>query len=522
MTTVEVLAPLRLETRFVPPAQRTDGVNEWMLRLRVYPDEFSIRRHVAPPTPEELDRLRKSVARMSRRSAAARKPMPSPRSRPSVGASRALGAVARARRDRRCGGQLVVDRTGEARARTVRRARARPDCRRNSRCGSFTPTARGSWPTTLTPNLAEIGNDLDLQTLFDDQPTLAPANCPRRGGCRTRARSRMSALRVDIDIGVDPADARRAGRARHRRQPTPPTSSTRTTRGGRMARARARHADQHRRGRADDGLRRAMPTRSFRSCTSTRRRRCRPRVVLGGLTGRVAPDALPMLGGDLDYFGPGSLAVQGFWPVLWGRALRDVIGAGDERNRARALGDQQPRRRRATARVPRRRAAVWPAADLHVRARGSMHRATIRSPASRRASASGRLPWRAGRAAAARAARGRVHRCGHGRLARCARRARADALLAGAGDRRSLRAAGAARCVRACRRSTRHGTTTPHARCATWPSPIAPIGRAPGEGPIPGPPLDEMEDLELLRSLPAMEPEPLFGLGGRSSDSSAI
>ena len=56
MTTVEVLAPVRLETRFVPPELRTDGVNQWMLRLRVYPDEFSIRRSLAPPTSDELDR----------------------------------------------------------------------------------------------------------------------------------------------------------------------------------------------------------------------------------------------------------------------------------------------------------------------------------------------------------------------------------------------------------------------------------------------------------------------------------
>ena len=52
-------------------------------------------------------------------------------------------------------------------------------------------------------------------------------------------------------------------------------------------------------------------------------------VVLTALTGRVAPAALPVLGGDLDYFGPGGLAVQGLWPVLWGRALRDVTGAGE-------------------------------------------------------------------------------------------------------------------------------------------------------------------------------------------------
>src|SRR5262249_162058 len=40
--------------------------------------------------------------------------------------------------------------------------------------------------------------------------------------------------------------------------------------------------------------------------------------------------ALPTLGGDLDAYGPGSLAVQGFWPVLWGRAFRDVTTSDAE------------------------------------------------------------------------------------------------------------------------------------------------------------------------------------------------
>jgi len=62
MSTVEVLAPLRLETRFVPPNLRADGVNEWLLRLRIYPDEFSIRRALAAPTADELDRLTEVVA----------------------------------------------------------------------------------------------------------------------------------------------------------------------------------------------------------------------------------------------------------------------------------------------------------------------------------------------------------------------------------------------------------------------------------------------------------------------------
>jgi hypothetical protein len=65
VSAVEVLAPVRLETRFVPPNLRDDGVNQWMLRLRIYPDEFSIRRTLAPPNSDELDRLAEVVAKMS-------------------------------------------------------------------------------------------------------------------------------------------------------------------------------------------------------------------------------------------------------------------------------------------------------------------------------------------------------------------------------------------------------------------------------------------------------------------------
>src|SRR5829696_8823230 len=105
MTSVEVLLPLRLETRFVPPAERTDGVDEWMLRVRIYPDEVSIRRTVAPPSSAELDRLEEAVAAISAvppRSVAA-----------GVGADRAFLLW------RRCvvddgDGDLRVDRSAEA------------------------------------------------------------------------------------------------------------------------------------------------------------------------------------------------------------------------------------------------------------------------------------------------------------------------------------------------------------------------------------------------------------------------
>ncbi|MCC7125205.1 MAG: hypothetical protein IT178_10185, partial [Acidobacteria bacterium] len=44
------------------------------------------------------------------------------------------------------------------------------------------------------------------------------------------------------------------------------------------------------------------------------------------------------------------------------------------------------------------------------------------------------------------------------------------------------------------------------------PSLVAPVGRAPGEVAIPGPPYDEIEDAALLRRLPTLEPEQLIAL----------
>ncbi|NEW28856.1 hypothetical protein [Nocardia cyriacigeorgica] len=53
MTTIEVLAPLRIETRFRPPDPE-DPASPWVLRLRVFPDEFSMAHPQPAPTPEEL------------------------------------------------------------------------------------------------------------------------------------------------------------------------------------------------------------------------------------------------------------------------------------------------------------------------------------------------------------------------------------------------------------------------------------------------------------------------------------
>jgi len=174
MSSVEVLAPVRLETRFVPPDLRDDGVNEWMLRLRVYPDEFSIRRSLAPPTSDELDRLTEVVARMFAVPA-----LPEADAFASfssaVGAGRAHG-LWRAHVVPDGAGGLTVDRTGEADhvPFSVHGPAGLPD-----RLQVWLIHADGTrqLAATLMLDLVAIGDDLDLAQ-FDDPPTLAAGQLP--------------------------------------------------------------------------------------------------------------------------------------------------------------------------------------------------------------------------------------------------------------------------------------------------------------------------------------------------------
>lgn len=141
MSTVEVLAPLRLETRFVSPAQRNDGVNQWMLRLRVWPDEFSIRRNVPPPTPDELARLQESIAQVSAATLSEADAFAAFAA--SVSTPRALG-LWRAHVKTDPGGQLTVDRSGEAPHQPfgVYGPAGLPE---HSTSGSLTQPARDNW-----------------------------------------------------------------------------------------------------------------------------------------------------------------------------------------------------------------------------------------------------------------------------------------------------------------------------------------------------------------------------------------
>src|SRR5258708_5889873 len=162
MSSVEVLAPVRLETRFVPPALRNDGVNEWMLRLRIYPDEFSIRRSLAPPTPDELDRLTEAVNRMSAVPALSEGDAFASFASV-VGAGRAHG-LWRLHVVADGVGGLTVERTDEADhvPFSVHGPAGLPD---QLQVWFILADGTRQLATTLTLDLAAIGNDLDLAQL---------------------------------------------------------------------------------------------------------------------------------------------------------------------------------------------------------------------------------------------------------------------------------------------------------------------------------------------------------------------
>ena len=501
MSTVEVLAPVRLETRFVPPNLRTDGVDQWMLRLRVYPDEFSIRRSLAPPTSDELDQLMEVVAKMSAVPA-----LPEADAFASfgsaVGAGRAL-ALWRAYVVSDGAGGSTVDRKDESAhvPFSVHEPAGLPE---HLQVWLIHTDGTRELATTLTLDVVAIGKDLDL-ALFNDEPTLAAGELPETWWL-SYARAVAVGLGVDLDIGLTPptldalvvlgigdTDASNLVDAHNttgRMAVLAPGTPTNTV-AGETTTDFGENADTifpllH----VDPGTQQAAS------------------VLLTGLTGRVAPSALPMLGGDLDHFGPGSLAVQGLWPVLWGRFLRDVMGAGDTeiplaRWAMRNLAVEGPR--------PAFRVGEQPYGLLPTSSFG----AWVDAPGDSLAGIEAKirewaLPWRSGAAAAARVARGRtagVDTSGlldvlglHAPSRYWEVRAIADLY-----DLQALRALAGMPPL-----NTAWDDNTARA-LRTIPSPLAPIGCAPGEGSIPGPPLDEIEDGNLLKSLCTMEPEQLFG-----------
>ncbi len=471
-----------------------------MLRLRVYPDEFSIRRMPAPPTPDELDRLTEAVAAMSAVPAL-------PESDAFASFASAVGA-ARAHRLWRMhvvsdgAGGSMVDRTGEADhvPFLVHGPAGLPD---QLEVWLIHADGTRELGTTLMLDVVAIGGDLDLAQ-FDDQPTLAAGELPKTWWL-SHERAVEVGLAADLDIGATPpvldalvvvgmgetdaADLIDAHNVTGRMAVLAPGTPTNTV-AGEPTTDFGDHAET------------IYPLLHVKAATQMS-----TGVLLKGLTGRVPSDALPMLGGDLDYYAPGSLAVQGFWPVLWGRVLRDVTGAGAAeldlaRWAIRRLAVEGPR--------PAFRVGEQPYGLLPTSAFASwIDVAGDPEAAIEQRIRNWALPWRARAAAAARVAHGRtVGQDVAGFL---------DVLGLHAPSRHwQVRATADRYVVQALRAlvgmpplDTTWDDTTAQALRGV-PVPLAPIARAPGLGPIPGPPLDEVESVDTLRALPTMEPEALL------------
>jgi hypothetical protein len=505
MSTVEVLAPLRLETRFVPPSQRNDGSDEWMLRLRIYPDEFSIARAATPPTSDELDRLTENVSAMHGAA---------PLSESDAFASFA-SAVGAARALRLWRSNVVADGVGGL---TVTRAGEAPHESVVVHSPAGLPDKLEVWfiytdqtrelAATLVLDAVAIGDDLDLVARFSGQPALAAGQLPKTWwlsyeraievglGADINVGVTLRALEALIVVGIGSADASDLVRAHNetgRMAVLAPGTPTNTVAG--------------------------EPTTDFGNHAETlypllhvdANSQMSTAVLLKGLSGTVAADALPLLGGDLDYYAPGSLAVEGYWPALWGRALRDVTGAGAvevelARWAIRHLAIEGPR--------PAFRVGEQPYGLIPTSAFASwVSDAGDQDAATEQHIRTWALPWRERTAASARAARGRTEgKDVSGFL---------DVLGLHAPSRHWLVRPVADRYIV----QTLRAMAGMPALDTTWddttadalrgiPVPLAPLARAPGLGPIPGPPVDEVEDPDVLRSLCTMEPEPLFGRQG--------
>jgi len=502
MSTVEVLAPLRLETRFVSPADRTDGGAGWLLKLRVYPDEFSIRRTVHPPSPEELDRLEDAVAKMSGATTLSETDAFASFAA-AVGASRAL-ALWRAHVTTNGTGQKQVTRTGEA---TFERVTVHGPAGLPAKLDVWCVHADGTrqLAKTLEPDLVKIGEDMDVLTVFKNTTTLPAGTLPETWWLSyTRAKDLQ--LAADIELGAalptlealvvlgigdeDAADLVDAHNAGGRMAVLAPGTPTNTVSG--------------------------EPTTDFGDKADTiapllnvnAADQMSTRVVLTGLTGRLSSSALPMIGGDLDYYAPSALAVEGLWPALWGRVMRDVIGIGDaEITLARwarwNLAVEGPR---PAFRVGEQPYGLLPTSSFN----SWVETQDDSSPIEKRIR-EWALPWRSKAAAAARTVRGRVKGADTDEYV--------DALGVHAPSRYwNARATADLYDLQALRLmfgmpplDTSWDYDTARALRGVA-SPLAPIGRAPGETQLPGPPDDEVEDIALLRRLPTMEPEALLSL----------
>jgi hypothetical protein len=501
MTTVEVLAPVRLETRFVAPAQRIDGVPQWMLRVRIYPDEFSMARTVAPPAPAELDRLTEALASLT-----AVPPLQEADAFASfgaaVGASRALWLWRT---------YVVADAAGGL---SVDRSQQTPSQSFQVHGPAGLPEQLEVWlvhvdgtrelGARLDLDLAGIGADLDLAA-FDDHARLASGQLPDVWWL-SFPRAVQVGLGVDLDVGAAPPDLDALVVLGVGQTACADLVDTHN-RGGRLAvlgpgTPTNTVAGEPTTDFGDDaeslyGLLHADPA-TQPSTTA----------VLTALTGALGPGALPILGGDLDHSALGAIAVRGLWPVLWGRALRDVTGADRHELElaAWALDNLAVEGPLPAIRIGRQPYGLLPT---------SAFASWVDVPGDSQADVEARIrrwgiDWRAGAAAAASGATPRVLGTDTAGLLEVLG-LHAPSRYWGVRPIADLQVIEAARALAGMPPlPTGDWDRLTAAAWRDWPSALAPVGPAARSGPLPGPPRDERDNPGRLHQLCTLQPEPLY------------
>ena len=345
MTGVEVLTPLRLETRFEPigpPGPAGEPVGGWTLHVRVYPDDFALATDVPAPTSAELEILAEALSHLEPGPPLAGNgalPWTGELSAAEAAAFRAaaqgLGAP-RAWLLWRTATTVVDQGRGPIRVVSVA-APADPEHRTVKPVGL--PAALGVWflraggsrelAATMHPDAAAIAADLELAALAQTpgQPVL-PALWwldVERAKAVGLACDIPLASATDLDAlvvvgtGETPASTllaahRDAGRLAAIAQGTPTHAVA-----GVPAAPLGKDADSWLpllEGSADRLPAAAAVLRAVAGI---------PPALLGS--------QLPFPGGELDHTSPGRIAVRALWPVLWGRWFRDTTGAGRDEPR---------------------------------------------------------------------------------------------------------------------------------------------------------------------------------------------
>lgn len=500
MTTVEVLVPLRLETRFVAPQDRLDGVPEWQLRLRVWPDDVSIRRTVPPPSPAELDRLAEALAAMSR----ADRPLDEAAAfallAGSVGAARAFW-LWRTRIFDEAGGRSV-DRTGETDEErfAVHGPAGLPD---ELEVWLVRPDGTSERLTTLALDLPEIGADLDLRGLAE-RGELDGRQLPHTWWL-SYERAKAVQLGIDLDVG-----------------PVPPEIDALVV-VGRGDVAAADLFDEHLAGGRMGLLLSGTPTNTVEGEPTTDfgddADRLAPllavdaadqpltREAVRALTGGVRADAPPLRdAGDPALYSPGQLAVQAFWPVLWGRLLRHVVGLGErEPELARwAITNLAPEGPRPAIRIDHQPYGLLPTSSFDRWKPDGDVFGNLESQIVEWA-----RRWRDGAAAAAVAARNSVHGADTERLL-------AVLGLHAPSRHWRIRPVGPLAQVQAARIFSGMRPLSlawDRLTAESWTGaalPADPFLAGARSGPLPGEPLDREDSSEALRELLTRPPEPLY------------